>query len=338
MLQLLPHWKSEMAKDLCDRSSCCSCCHTGSLKWQRTCVTGVHAAAVARATNCPAGQEWWKTYKTSIHVATVAKVTDLSWKSGMVRGTCILESHSNCCHGHWPCLEGWSEPAFWSSCSNCCHGYWPVLEGWSEPASWSSCSNCCHGYWPVLEGWSKPTSGFHVATVAMVTDLAWKGEVNLHPGFHVATVAMVTDLSWKGEANLHPGVHVAAVAMVTDLLWKPAMMKKVSTTKFQWQLLPGPLTCAGSLEWWRGLAWQNSCSSCCQGYACQCSQARTKGSAGSQTPEWHPTPRCAGWDLSPAPPLSCLSVNIKYITLINLNSNKLYSYCASPRILKKKIQ
>ena len=94
------HWKSETAKDLCDRSSRCSCCHTGSLKWQRTCVTGIHAAAVARATNCPAGQEWRRTYKTSIHVATVAKVTDLSWKSGMVRGTCILESRSNCCHGH----------------------------------------------------------------------------------------------------------------------------------------------------------------------------------------------------------------------------------------------
>ena len=59
----------------------------------------------------------------------------------------------------------------------------------------------------------------------MVTDLAWKGEANLHPGVHVATVAMVTDLSWKGEANLHPGVHVATVAMVTDLSWKSGMVR-----------------------------------------------------------------------------------------------------------------
>ena len=176
MLQLLPHWKSEMAKDLCD-SSCCSCCHTGSLKWQRTCVTEVYAAAVARATNHPAGQEWWRTYKTSIHVATVAKVTDLSRTSGMVRGTCILESHSNCCHGHWPCLKGWSEPASWSSCSKCCHGYWPVMEGWSEPASWSSCSNCCHGHWPSLEACNGEEGQHHkvsMATVARTTDLCWK--------------------------------------------------------------------------------------------------------------------------------------------------------------------
>ena len=228
------HWKSETAKDLCD-SSCCSCCHTGSLKWQRTCVTEVYAAAVARATNHPAGQEWWRTYKTSIHVATVAKVTDLSRKSGMVRGTCILESHSNCCHGHWPCLKGWSEPASWSSCSKCCHGYRPVMEGWSEPASWISCSNCCHGYWPRLEGWSEPAfwiscsnccHGYWPVLEGWSKLPSWSSCSNCCHGHWPCLEAC------NGEEGQHHKVSMATVARTTDLCWKSGMVKRTCMTEF----------------------------------------------------------------------------------------------------------
>ena len=177
------------------------------------------------------------------------------------------------------------------------------LEQWRQPAPGSSCSKMlprlltCGGS---LKSWWEPAS----------QSSCYNCCYGKWPSLEV----------WNNEEGLNNKVPVTTVAKATDLRWKSGIMKRACITKFPWQQLPRPLTCAGSLEWWRGPAWQSSCSNCCQGYACRCSQAHTTASAGSLTPESRPTPRCAGWDLSPVLPSFCLSVNIKHMRCVHLQA------------------